>query len=684
VHTIADPAKTSTAPAVDLSTRMRPLAPAVKAVECALAIGLTVLGGVWALEMHTWFDLLVFKEQYLALLVTLALTAVFLGIKARRTEAGGRVPWHDWIGAALSVVVGGYVVVRYPDLVYDLGTLETHRYVLGAIAVVLVLEATRRTTGWTLVILGATFLLYAKFSHLFPGMLYVPSPSWQRLAIYLYLDKNGILGLPVDVTGTIVIAFILFGRILYAVKGDVVLTDFALAAMGRYRGGPAKVAVVASSLFGTVSGSAVSNVVIDGPITIPMMKKSGYPGHVAAAIEAVASTGGQIMPPVMGITAFLIAEFLSIPYADVVIAAAIPAVLYYLAVFIQVDLEAARHGLTGLPAASLPRMRHVLLRGWVFVVPIVILFWTLMIEGWQPARSAMAAIGGALAVGVLHPSTRPSLRGFVLAIEEAGRTVFDLIVITLIAGLVIGALQVSGLGFNFSLLLLKLAGGSSIVLLTMTAAVCIVLGMGLPTGVVYIMLAVLVSPALRDMGIVPIAAHLFLFYFGMMSMITPPVCLATLAAASIAQANFWSAGWVGMRLAVVAYVVPFVMVYQPGLVVEGSVADVVITALKCALGVLVLSFGAVGFLYVPIGPVPRALLALGGAVVMLTPLTSPFGMVLVGTALALGAALVLWERHSFFRNTAEVASGSVTGQGAGTAPASHGRNRSPSDRSRRT
>jgi TRAP transporter 4TM/12TM fusion protein len=633
--------------AVDESARRRALGPGVKVVERGLAIALTVLGGAWALEMHTWFDLVVFKEQYLALLVTLALTAVFLGTKARRSEAARRVPWHDWIGAALSVVVGGYIVVRYPDLVYDLGTLETHRYVLGAVAVVLVLEATRRTMGWTLVIVGVTFLLYAKFSHLFPGILNVPSPSWQRLAIYLYLDKNGILGLPVDVTGTIVIAFIVFGSILYAVKGDIVLTDFALAAMGRYRGGPAKVSVVASSLFGTVSGSAVSNVVIDGPITIPMMKKCGYPGHVAAAIEAVASTGGQIMPPVMGITAFLIAEFLSLPYADVVIAAAIPAVLYYVALFAQVDLEAAKRGLTGLPPASLPRVGNVLLRGWVFIIPVSILFWTLMIDGWQPARSAMAATGGALAVGVLHPSTRPSLRRFVLALEEAGRTVFDLVVITLVAGIVIGALQVSGLGFNFSLLLLKLAGGSSIVLLAMTAAVCVLLGMGLPTGVIYVMLAVLVGPALTQLGIVPLAAHLFIFYFGMMSMITPPVCMATYAAAAIARTDFWLTGWAGMRLGIVAYVVPFVMVYQPGLVVEGSVADVVITSVKCALGVLALSFGVVGFLYKPLGPVLRVLLALAGAVIMLTPLTGAFGMALVGVAIALAVALVLWERQRF-------------------------------------
>jgi len=614
-------------------------------LERVLCIALTLLGAAWALELQVYIEPPIFKEQYLALIIVMGLAGVFLSIRARASEADSGVPWYDWAAACLSVIAGGYIVVNYRDLVNDLGSLETERYVLGTLAILLVLEATRRTAGWTLVILGLVFMFYAKFSSLFPGVLEVPDTSWPRLAMYLYLDSNGMLGTPLQVTAIIIIPFILFGRILYAVRGDRILTDFALATMGRYRGGPAKVAVIASALFGTISGSAVSNVVMDGPITIPMMKKSGYPAHLAAAIEAVASTGGQILPPVMGITAFLIAEFLAVPYSEVVLAAMIPAVLYYVSVFIQVDFEAAKLGIKGMPADELPRLRDIGLRGAVFVAPIVILIWGLFHEGWQPGKAAMAAVISAIAIACLIPATRPTLRSLLLAVEETGRGLLDLVVITLLAGLVIGALQVSGLSFNFSLLLLSAAGQSTLALLFLTAGVCIVLGMGMPTGVIYVMLAVLVGPALEKLGIVPMAAHLFLFYFGLMSMVTPPVCLATFAAASIGQADFWRSGWAGMRLAIVAYIVPFVMVFQPGLVFEGSWDDIVLVTAKTTLGIVILTSGVVGYLFRPLAMVQRVLLLLAGAVIILLPFGVANAMPTLAAALALSAAIAVWEHR---------------------------------------
>ena len=274
---------------------------------------------------------------------------------------------------------------------------------LGGLAVLLVLEATRRMLGWILIWLAVVFILYARFSHLMPGIFNAPSSDWDRLLAYLYLDTNSMLGLPLTVMAEIVIAFILFGRVLYAMNADKFLTDAALALMGRYRGGPAKVAVGASSLFGTISGSVVSNVVMDGPITIPMMIRAGYPPSMAAAIEAVASTGGQIMPPVMGITAFLIADWLNIPYGEVVVAAALPAIFYYVALFVQVDLEAAKHGLVGLPRAQLPALLPVLRRGWVFIVPIAVLVYTLVVLAWEPGRAAIAAVIVAIPAGMITP-----------------------------------------------------------------------------------------------------------------------------------------------------------------------------------------------------------------------------------------------------------------------------------------
>jgi TRAP transporter 4TM/12TM fusion protein len=634
----------------DSSTRYRSLGPVPAAIERALVITLALLGAAWALELQHYLPFAVFKEQYLALMILVALAGVFIRIKASRGEAAARVPWYDWLAAAASVLIGGYVLVNYRELVYDLGSLVTHRYVLATIAIALVLEAARRATGWTLVILGMAFIFYAKFSSLFPGILNVPDTDWRRLAIYLYLDGNGMLGLPIQVTTTIIVSFILFGRVLYAVHGDKVLTDFSLATMGRYRGGPAKTAVIASGLFGTISGSAVSNVVMDGPITIPMMKRNGYPGHLAAAIEAVASTGGQIMPPVMGITAFLIAEFMSVPYADVAIAAVIPAVLYYVSLFIQVDLEAAKLGIAGLRREDLPRISRIGFRGLVFVIPIGVLIYTLFAENWQPGRSAMAAVIATLLVAPLQPSTRPSLRGLLSAIEETGRSILDLVVITLVAGLVIGALQISGLSFNFSMVLISFSGESTLVLLLMTAIICIVLGMGMPTGIIYVMLAVLVAPALQKMGVVPMAAHLFLFYFGLMSMVTPPVCFATYAAASIAKADFWQSGWSGMRLAIVTYVVPFVMVYQPELVFAGSALDIVLVTAKTTVGILVMTIGMVGYLFRPIHGAARAAMCLFGLVLMLTPFGGGFASALIGTSLV--AALLLSTREWRLRGAA--------------------------------
>jgi len=599
--------------------KFRSLTGLARALEGFLLCALAVAGAAWAGELHIQLGLVVFKEQYLGLVLALALPAVFIGVKARQGEPGNRVPWYDWLLVLGGATAGGYVLFRYPAIAQQLGVLSPDKVWLGALAVALVLEATRRLVGWSLVILGGVFILYAKFAYLLPGALYAKGSSWERIASYLYLDASGLLGLPLTVAAEIVVAFILFGQALYAVGGDKFLTDLALTAMGRFRGGSAKVAVVSSSLFGTVSGSAVSNVVIDGAITIPMMKRTGYPSHLAAATEAVASTGGQIMPPVMGVAAFLIAEFLNIPYGEVALAAVIPACLYYLALFVQVDLEAAKHGLTGLPRSELPRLAPVMRRGWVFIVPLAVLIYTLMIAGWEAGKSGMAAVIATFAVGFIQKETRPSLRALLKAFEETGRTLLEIIVISGIAGFVIGTLQLSGLAFKMSMILTSLAGGNPLLLLVLTALVCIVLGMGMPTTVVYIMLAVLVGPTLVQLGVEPLGAHLFLFYFGMLSMITPPVCLATYAAASLARADFWRTGWAGMRLGIVAYVVPFIFVFHPAMLFKGAPVDIALAAASAAVGVILMGIGLAGFLFRRLGWFARATVTFAGLLLIPPP-----------------------------------------------------------------
>jgi len=626
--------------------KFRGLGGTARVVERLVLIGVTVAGAFWALGLQYHLPVALFNEQYLGLFLGLGLAGVFIVVKAHPAAPHDRVPWYDWAAAAAALGVGLYIAILYPSLSYSLASLSWDRLVPATLALALILEATRRIAGWALMWIAVGCVLYAKFGWLLPGLLYAKGSSWGRIAVYLYLDSSGILGIPLGVTASIVVAYIFFGQALTAVRGDAFLTGFALALMGRYRGGSAKMAVVSSSLYGTVSGSAVANVVVDGAVTIPMMKRSGYPPHLAAAIEAVSSNGGQIMPPVMGAAAFLIAEYLSIPYGQVALAAALPAVLYYLALFVQIDLEAAKLGLTGLPRAELPRLRDVMRQGWVFLVPLGVLLYTLMIGDWEAGKAGMLAVGVTLLVGCLQKATRPSWRDVMDAIEGTGRTMLDLIAITTLAGIVIGAFQLSGLTSKLPIVLTSAAGGNVGLLLVLTAVVSIILGMSLPTTVVYVTLAVLIGPALTQLGIVPLAAHLFLFYFGMLSLITPPDCLATYAAAAIAKADFWKTGWAGMRLGVVAYVVPFVFVFHPALIGLGTPAEILVTMLTASIGVVLLGVGCAGYLFRPLSWTKRLWAWAAAALLMMPPLVWLPQVVADVAGLAIGLALVVWERRA--------------------------------------
>jgi TRAP transporter 4TM/12TM fusion protein len=624
------------------AVKFRVLHGPAKIVERSMIFALTLVSAAWAGELHVFANLVFFKEQFLGLFFALGLAGVFLRVKGCLSETGDAVPWHDWLCCAASLTTGLYITVMYPTIAYRLGVLSPERWILGGMAVLLIMEATRRVAGWALVWVGLVCIVYAKFAYFFPGLLNAKGASWERIASYLYLDSSGLLGIPLTVAASVVVAFIFFGQALYAVGGDRFITDVALITMGRYRGGPAKVSVVSSALFGTVSGSAVANVAVDGAITIPLMKRSGYPPHLAAAIEAVASNGGQITPPVMGAAAFLIAEFLNISYGQVALAAAVPAALYYLALITQVDLEAAKHGISGLPSSQIPKFSAVLRLGWVFLIPLGFLVYALMWASWEAGKAGMATVVLTFLVGALQKDTRPTFGGIVKSIEDTGRTLLDIVVITALAGLVIGCLQLSGLTFKLSLILTSLSGGNVLLLLALTAIVCILLGMSLPTAVVYITLAVLVGPALAQLGVDPLAAHLFLFYFGMLSLITPPDCLATYTAAAIAQSDFWKTGWTGMRLGIAAYVVPFVFALHPALILRGTIGDILVAVVASSIGTFLLAVSCAGYLFRLLNWTKRALFCLSGLLLML-PTWQGAWLIADIAGLALGAALMLWE-----------------------------------------
>jgi TRAP transporter 4TM/12TM fusion protein len=553
----------------------------------------------------------------MGLFLGLALCATYLLIPARSGYGRNGVPWYDLISALAGLTIGLYIFVFYPSIVNSLGDISTERVVLGCITIVLLAEASRRLVGWPLVIIASCFLFYALFAYIFPGDFYGRGWTISRLATYLYLDANGIFGQALQVGASIVVVFVIFGEVLYLVGGAEFLSDFSLALMGRFRGGQAKIAIVSSSLFGNISGSAVANVVVDGAFTIPMMKKAGYPAPVAAAVEAVASTGGQIMPPVMGAAAFLIAEYLQIPYASVALAALVPAVLYYVALFIQVDLLAARNSIHGLPGNELPRLLPVLKRSATFVGPLVVLIVLMFFLNRRPEEAGLVAALAALIIGYLTPGVKIGPQEILKILTNSGRGMLEIAAITGLAGVVIGVLQLTGLGFTLTLTLLNIGQSNALLLLVLTAIVSIILGMGMPTTAVYVLLAVLVAPGLAKLGILPIAAHLFIFYFGMLSMVTPPVCMASYAAASIGKTDPVKTGWQAMRLCSIAYIVPFLFVFSPSLLLVGHWYEVALSVSTAIIGAMLLGVGVVGYLFRPIGWVKRAFFLLSATALLI-------------------------------------------------------------------
>lgn len=482
---------------------------------------------------------------------------------------------------------------------------------LGSLLIVVVLEVTRRYLGWVLVGLPLFLILQSIFSPYMPGIFYGPPVAWIRMVEIQAMTSFGLFGVPMGaITGYILLFFVFVAFLDVVHAGDFFL-DLAKAVAGHFSGGPAKVAVVGSSLIGTLSGQAIANVAATGSITIPLMKKTGYQPHYAGAIEAVASSGGQIMPPIMGLTGFLIADFLGMSYWQLCLAAAIPAVLYYVTAFMTVHFAAQRFGLHGLPRKELPRFGDTMKKGGLFVVPVVVLIITLF-QGYGLARCAIYALGALLAVSMIMKHSRLTPAGLFIGVEKAARLVILVGVACAACGLIIGAFWTSGLGARLTSYIITVSGGNVLIMLIMSAIVSIILGMAIPTPVVYITLLVTAIPALVAAGVNPIAAHLFCFYFGVVSGITPPVALAAYAAAGIAGSSMMRTGFTAMRLGIAAFIVPFVFVFSPALVLEGSAIETVRVLLTGAAGLILLSAGLEGYFLRQANIIERGLLIIGG------------------------------------------------------------------------
>jgi TRAP transporter 4TM/12TM fusion protein len=595
------------------------LGPAIwRPLADVLAASLTLLAIAWAMSLPRYLGLGFYPQQFFAAMLALVLAIAFLVLPARRHTARGVVPWHDVALALTAFIAVGFIAVRYPELVLLIFSRPMSVWLPGLIVTLLTLEALRRATGWALVIIICVFLAYALFGDAFPGRLQARAQNWQMLSGYMAFDSNGMLGLPISVAATVVVAFIFFGTLLGVTGGSRFFTDAAMLGMGRFRGGSMKIAVLASGLFGAISGSAVANVVGTGVVTIPMIKRDGYPAHKAAAIEAVASTGGQLMPPVMGASAFLMAEFLAVPYADIVMAALVPALLYYVALFIQADLEAARLGIRAVPDSDMPPGRDVA-RGIHFAAAFAVLIYLLFWKGYQPERAALIAAVMLIATSLLlgYRGRRAGIGALLGALSRTGHAVIEIILISAASGLVIGVLNVTGLSFNLTYALVKVGGDSAILLLALSAVVCIILGMGLPTLGVYVLLAALVAPALIEVGIDPVGAHLYVLYFGMMSMITPPIAMAAFAAASIARAPAMATGWAAMKFGWAAYVIPVLFVFSPTLILKGETPEVIVAVTTATMGVWLVSSALAGFFSGPLSAAMRSLFALAGLMALI-------------------------------------------------------------------
>jgi TRAP transporter 4TM/12TM fusion protein len=482
--------------------------------------------------------------------------------------------------------------------------------IFAVAAILVVMEATRRVIGWSLPITAMAFLAYAIF------FTQVKTPV---LMEQLYLSTEGIFGSTLGVSASYVMLFVLFGSFMEKSGTGQLFMDFAMSITGHTAGGPGKVSVVSSSLFGTVSGSAVANVMVDGPITIPLMKRTGFRPSFAAAVEAVASTGGQIMPPVMGAAAFVMAEFLVVPYAQIALWATIPAVLYYVAVFFAVHFEAKRYGLAGVPKSQLPRFLDVMkVRGHLFVPIFVVLFG--LIAGYSAPLCALAGALSCLPVALLRRTTRLDItrRSIVDALEEGARNTLSVAMACACAGIVIGVVTITGLGIVFTQWVIALSQSSLVLALILTALAGIVLGMGMPTTPAYIMMVALLVPAVIKLGAVVPAAHMFAFYFAILSAITPPVALAVFAAASLAKTGLWSAGWESVRIAAPTYIVPFMFVYEPALLTIGDWPTIVGRTIASVIGVICFAAGLQGWLVREAKPWERIVL-LAAAALLIKP-----------------------------------------------------------------
>jgi len=588
-------------------------------------------------RIPTFFGFFFPTARHRAVSLSFALVIVYLSYSIRGKRRLG-ISWFDALMLVLGMSGLGFVVFFYEQATdYEAyGFLDFKGMVLAYALAISILEALRRLTGWVLPSLIVLFLLAARYQSVLPGLLFGKGYSWDRLGYAVYVPGEGVFGVPLGVASTIVIVFLMFASMLQRAGVGEWFSQLALSLAGWTRGGPAKTAVLASAFFGTISGSPSANAATTGAFTIPLMIRTGYSPAFAGAVEAAASVGGQILPPVMGAIAFVMADFLGVPYAEVAKAAALPAVLYFMIVFMGVDFEAAKRGLKAIPRNELPATMATLKEGWFFLLPIGLMIYLMLVKQWDPDMAGIFSLPILVAVSFFSRDKQRRLYPSAIyqSLVESVQTWLLLAVLTGAVGMLVAALGLSGLGIKFSRFLVDLSGGNLLAALAMVGVGSLILGMSMDSLPAYITVATLSAPALILMGVPDIAAHLFVVYWGLASHITPPVCITVYVTCGISGAGIWETGRDAVRLAIGKYVLPFSFALNPALLLLGPVNSIVMGVVSAFAGAVSVSSGTIGYGLRRLGWIERALLIIGGVLLILPGWrTLVIGSTLVGISL---------------------------------------------------
>lgn len=523
-----------------------------------------------------------------AISVGIILAILFLNYPVSKKSVQNSIPWYDWMLAITSLIPTFYYVFNYKQTLFSALTPDTFEIILGVIMILLCFEGARRAIGFPLVICGLIFLIYPLFAYNLPGILRASSVSFPRLIGDVYLGTQGFFSAGARVFSTIIVIFVLFGQLINVSGGGDFFLNLSLSSTGGRNGGPAKAAVIGSGLFGMISGVAVANVMTTGSITIPMMKRKGYASEFAGAVETVASTGGALMPPVMGILAFIMAEYLGIPYWHIATAAIIPGVLYYIAVYLQVSFYSSKHKLGGLDKSEIPSLWDTVRNGWMFSLPLAAMIIFFAKFGWDAGRVGFVVCVLVIIIYLINTYVRSKrkviepLKGVYQSFVKSGTSMASIMPAACLAGIIMASVNMTAIGLRLSAGLIALSGSNLLLLLALCAICCIMMGCAVDLIVIYIIMAVLITPAMTSLGVVPLAANMFILYYTVVGLITPPVCVATYAAAAIAESKPFKTGFTAMKLGFVALLIPFVFAFKPTLLFQSgtwvnSIIDILFT-----------------------------------------------------------------------------------------------------------